>query len=112
MPEPVDEQSSRWKDALTEGCLLLLVLVADAVAGLVVIIVLALRALGHMDAGAGRAVAGPPPADWAPVLCFGALALAVGVTAIMLLRVGYRVVGTIQLALCVVLAGGALMGWP
>jgi hypothetical protein len=35
----------------------------------------------------------------APVLGFGALALAVGVTALVLLRIGHRVIGSVQDAL-------------
>ncbi|WP_405876953.1 inner-membrane translocator [Streptomyces sp. NBC_00005] len=87
-------------------------LVADAAAALLVVIVLAVRGLGRMDAGAGQRMAGQPPVDWMPVWCFGVLALAVGVTGVVLLRLGCRVVGVVQLALCVVLAGGALWAWP
>ncbi|MFE9446721.1 inner-membrane translocator [Streptomyces sp. NPDC006602] len=112
MSPPAGKRSSRWADALTAGCLLLLVLVADAAAGLLVVIVLALRGLGRMDAGAGQLPAGRPPADWTPVLCFGALALAVGVTGVVLLRLGHRVTGALQLALCLVLAGEVLWAWP
>lgn len=112
MSSPVDKRPSGWADAATAGCLLLLVLVADVAAGLLVVIVLAVRGLGRIDAGAGRPAAGQPPADWTPVWCWGALALAVGVTGVMLLRLGHRVTGVVQLALCVVLAGGALWAWP
>jgi hypothetical protein len=53
-----------------------------------------------------------PPPDWAPVLGFGALALALGVTAVALLRIGNRGIGAVQLTLCVFLAVHALGYWP
>jgi hypothetical protein len=74
MPERDDKQPSDGEDALTAGCLLLLVLVADAAAGFLVLLLLAARGLGRMGAGSGQVPAGAPPADWAPLLHFGALA--------------------------------------
>ncbi|WP_086561524.1 inner-membrane translocator [Streptomyces africanus] len=112
MTERAGKQTTAGTDALTGGCLLLLVLVADAAAGFLVVLLLAVRGLGRMDAGAGQTAAGAPPTDWAPLLCFGALALAVGVTGVLLLRVGNRFTGAVQLVLCVVLAGHALGSWP
>ncbi|MFG2887167.1 inner-membrane translocator [Streptomyces sp. NPDC048297] len=124
MPERAGKQSSDGKDALTAGCLLVLVLVADTAAALLVLIVLAVRGLSRMDSdsvrtGAGtqtaagtQTVAGAPAADWAPVLCFGALALAVCVTGVVLLRLGHRGIGAVQLVLCLVLASHALGTWP
>ncbi|MGW1364463.1 hypothetical protein ACWCQP_44550 [Streptomyces chartreusis] len=76
MPELADKQPSGGESALTAGCLMLLVLVADVAAGLLVVIVLAVRGLGRMDAGSGQTVTSVSPRDWAPVLGFGALALA------------------------------------
>ncbi|MEU6610547.1 inner-membrane translocator [Streptomyces shenzhenensis] len=112
MPELADQQPSEGKGALTAGCLLLLVLVADVAAGSLVLIVLAVRGLSRMNAGSGPAPAGAPPADWTPALCFGALALAVCVTGVMLLRLGHRYIGAVQLGLCVVLAFPALGARP
>jgi hypothetical protein len=112
MPELADKQPSSGVDPLTAGCLLLLVLVADVAAGLLVVIVLAVRGLGRMDASSGQTATSVPPLDWAPVLGFGALALAVGVTAVVLLRIGHRVIGTVQLTLCVFLAVHTLGSWP
>ncbi|MDQ1015299.1 hypothetical protein QFZ43_001848 [Streptomyces afghaniensis] len=112
MPERADKQPAAGTDALTGGCLLLLVLVADAAAAFLVVLLLAVRGLGRMDAGAGQPPAGPPPTDWAPLLSFGALALAVGVTGVLLLRVGNRFMGAVQLVLCILLAGHALGSWP
>jgi hypothetical protein len=107
-----DEQPSDGEDALTAGCLLLLMLVADAAAGFLVVLLLAARGLGRTDAGSGQVPAGAPPADWGPLLYFGALALAVGVTGVLLLRIGHRFLGAVQLVLCTVLAGHALGSWP
>ncbi|MGI5192921.1 inner-membrane translocator [Streptomyces sp. CA-288835] len=112
MPELADKQPSGVERALTSGCLLLLVLVADVAAGLLVVIVLAVRGLGRMDASAGQTATSVPPVDWAPVLGFGALALAVGVTAVLLLWVGHQVIGTVQLMFCVLLAVHTLSFWP
>ena len=75
MPEHADKQPSDETSALTAGCLLLLVLVADVAAGLLV-------------------------------------ALALGVTAVVLLRIGNRGIGAVQLTLCVFLAVHALRSWP
>ncbi|MEU0192766.1 inner-membrane translocator [Streptomyces afghaniensis] len=112
MPERADKQPSAGNDALTAGCLLLLVLVADAAAGFLVLLLLSVRGLGRMDACAGQPPGCAPPTDWAPLLCFGALALAVGVTGVLLLRLGPRFIGAVQLVLCIVLAGHALRSWP
>ncbi|MFE5094591.1 inner-membrane translocator [Streptomyces sp. NPDC056638] len=112
MPELADKQPSCAKDALTAGCLLLLTLVADVAAGLLAVIVLAVRGLGRIDAGSGQTAADSRPGDWTPVLCFGVLALAVGVTGVMLLRLGHRAIGAVQLVICVVLAGQSLRVWP
>lgn len=112
MPELADKRPSGGESALTAGCLTLLVLVADVAAGLLVVIVLAVRGLGRMDAGSGQTVTSVSPRDWAPVLGFGALALAVGVTAVVLLRIGHRVIGAVQLTLCVLLAILTLWSWP
>ncbi|GGT94074.1 inner-membrane translocator [Streptomyces coeruleorubidus] len=106
------EQPSAGTDAFTGGCLLLLMLVADAAAGFLVVLLLAARGLGRTDAGPGQVPAGPPPTDWVPLLSFGALALAVGVTGVLLLRVGNRFIGAVQLVLCVLLAVHALGSWP
>ena len=112
MPEPADEQPSDWKDALTAGCLLLVVLVADAFAAFVVVIVLAVRGLGRLDAGVMKEPTPPPPTDWTPILGFGAVALAIGVTGILLLWAGLRGIGTVQLVICAVVAVGVLNAWP
>ncbi|MGW3123478.1 inner-membrane translocator [Streptomyces sp. NPDC001107] len=112
MRELADKQPSGGEGALNAGCLLLLVLVADVAAGLLVVIVLAVRGLGRMDAGSGQTAPSMPPLGWAPVVGFGALALAVGVTAVVLLRIGHRVVGSVQLTLCVFLAVHTLGSWP
>ncbi|MFI1439055.1 inner-membrane translocator [Streptomyces fructofermentans] len=112
MSELADKHPSGGEAALTAGCLLLLVLVADAAAVLLVVIVLTVRGLGRMDASSGQTATSVPPLDWAPVLGFGALALAVGVTAVVLLRIGPRVAGAVQLTLCVFLAIHTLMSWP
>jgi hypothetical protein len=50
--------------------------------------------------------------DWTPVWSFGALALAVGVTGGVLLRLGHRGLGAVQLALCGVLACSVLVVRP
>ncbi|MDG9724765.1 MULTISPECIES: inner-membrane translocator [unclassified Streptomyces] len=113
MPELADKQPSGGEgDAVTEGCLLLLVLMADVAAALLVAIVLAARGLGRTDAGSGQTAIGVPSLDWAPVLGFGALALVVGVTAVVLLRIGHRVIGAVQLTLCVFLTVHTLGSWP
>ncbi|MFE9699368.1 inner-membrane translocator [Streptomyces sp. NPDC006270] len=111
MPELTDHQSSGAERALTAGCLLLLVLIADVAAALLVVIVLAVRGLGRVGAGAGQATAGVPPSGWEPVLGFGGLALAVGVTAVVLLWIGNRVAGAVQLTLSVFLAVYTLGFW-
>ncbi|MFF3844966.1 inner-membrane translocator [Streptomyces sp. NPDC002328] len=116
MPELADKQRSSAEGALTAGCLLFLVLVADVAAGLLVAIVLAVRGPGRTDTGSGRtaaeAAAGGPAPDWSPVLGFGVLALAAGATAVLLLRGGHRVIGTVQLAFCAFLAVHTLGSWP
>ncbi|MFF7314328.1 inner-membrane translocator [Streptomyces sp. NPDC008137] len=112
MPELADNEPSRGVSAVTSGCLLLLVLMADVAAALLVVIVLTVRRLGRMDAGSGQTATSAPPLDWGPVLGFGGLALAVGVTAVVLLRIGPRVIGAVQLTLCVFLVVHALRFWP
>ncbi|MFB8110858.1 inner-membrane translocator [[Kitasatospora] papulosa] len=112
MPGRAGKRSSAREGAVTTGCVLLLVLVADVAAALLVAILLAARGLGRMDAGSGRTATGVPPVDWTPVVGFGALALTVGVTALVLLRIGDRVVGAVQLTLCGLLALHALGSWP
>ncbi|MFF3876243.1 inner-membrane translocator [Streptomyces sp. NPDC001978] len=123
MPELADKQPSSGEDAFTAGCLLLLVLVADVAAGLLVLIVLAVRGLSQMNAYSSapphkaasappQTAAGAPPTDWTPVLCYGALTLAVCVTGVVLLRLGHRFIGAAQLTLCVVLASFTLGAWP
>ncbi|WP_217178487.1 inner-membrane translocator [Streptomyces sp. AC495_CC817] len=109
MPEPTERQSSDKEDLLTSGCLLLLVLLADAGAALVVAILLAARGLGRKDTAY---LAGEPPVDWMPVLGFSALTLVVAVTAVMLLRIGHQAIGTVQLTLGVFLAVYTLGYWP
>ncbi|MDG5806055.1 inner-membrane translocator [Streptomyces ossamyceticus] len=81
-------------------------------ATLLVVIVLSVRALGHMEPGAGQRASSVPPPDWGPVVGFGVLALVVGVTAALLLRIGYRVIGVVQLTLCAVLVVHTLGFWP
>ncbi|MFH8655587.1 inner-membrane translocator [Streptomyces afghaniensis] len=112
MPERADRQPSAGSDALTAGCLLLLVLVADVAAAFLVVLLLSVRGLGRMDACAGQPATCAPPADWAPLLSFGALALALGVTGVLLLRLGHWFIGAVQLVLCIVLAWHALGSWP
>ncbi|MDX3643751.1 inner-membrane translocator [Streptomyces sp. MB09-02B] len=112
MPELTEKQPADGEGLLTSGCLLLLVLVADAGAALLVAIVLAARGLGRRDAGTGQTATGVPPVDWGPVLGFGALTLLVAVTAVVLLRIGHQVIGTVQLTLCVLLAVYTLGYWP
>src|ERR1700761_3902096 len=87
MREPVGKRSSSVNSAFTSGCLLLLVLVADVAAGLLSLVLLVARGRTRATDSA-RTAAGLPPADWAPVLCFGTLSLAVCVTGAMLLRLG------------------------
>ncbi|GGJ73121.1 inner-membrane translocator [Streptomyces brasiliensis] len=112
MPELAEEQSSDGNDAFAAGCLLLLVLVADVAAGLLVFIVLAVRGLSRMNAGSKHTVVSTPPADWTQVLWFGALTLAVCVTGVVLLRLGHRYIGAVQLVLCIVPASLTLGAWP
>ncbi|MEU9205444.1 inner-membrane translocator [Streptomyces sp. NPDC048332] len=112
MTERADKQPSGGERALTAGCLLFLVMAADAAAGLLVVIVLAVRGLDRMGSGSGRTATGMPPLDRAPVLGFGALALAAGITAVVLLRIGHRAIGAVQLTFCVLLAVQALRSWP
>ncbi|MFF5725080.1 inner-membrane translocator [[Kitasatospora] papulosa] len=112
MPERAGKQSFDRESAVTAGCLLLLVLVADVAAALLVVIVLAVRGLDRMNAGSGRTATDVPPLDWTPVVGFGAPALAVGLTALVLLRIGNRVVGAVQLTFCGLLALHALGSWP
>ncbi|EYT83512.1 inner-membrane translocator [Streptomyces sp. Tu 6176] len=111
MREPLGKRSSSVNSAFTSGCLLLLVLVADVAAGLLSLVLLVARGMSRATDSARTAV-GRPPADWAPVLCFGTLSLAVCVTGAMLLRLGHRGLGTVQLVLCLVPAAWALSAWP
>ncbi|MGW0936534.1 inner-membrane translocator [Streptomyces sp. NPDC002666] len=111
MPDRDVAQPSGREDALTGGCLLLLVLVADVAAALLVVIVLAVRGLDRTDSGSGQAATSGSPQDWAPVLGFGALALVAGITAVVLLRIGHRVIGAVQVILCVLVALIALASW-
>ncbi|MFF9116542.1 inner-membrane translocator [Streptomyces massasporeus] len=85
---------------------------ADVAAGLMVAIVLAVRGMNRMDAGSGRTADGVPSPDRAPVLGFGALALALGATAVLLLRIGHRGIGAVPLTLCVFLTVHTLRSWP
>ncbi|ANB09775.1 inner-membrane translocator [Streptomyces ambofaciens] len=112
MPEPADERPSAGKDPLTAGLLLFLVLVADVGAVLLVAIVLAVRGLGRTDTIPGQTAAGAPPVDWGPVLGYGALALTVAITALLLLRIGHLVIGSVQLTLFAFLTVHALGSWP
>ncbi|MEV0266450.1 inner-membrane translocator [Streptomyces sp. NPDC050617] len=102
MPERADKQSSGVERALTAGCLLFLVLVAVVAAGLLVFLVAAARRLGRDTGGGKTATTGEPALDWGPVLGSGSLALAAGVTAVLLLRGGRRI-GYVLLTLCVLL---------
>lgn len=111
MRAPVGKRSSGVNSAFTSGCLLLLVLVADVAAGLLSLVLLVARGTSR-DTDSARTASGPPPADWAPVLCFGALTLAVCVTGAVLLRLGHRGLGAVQLVLCLVPAAWALNAWP
>lgn len=110
-PSPSDEPSSRAAGAFATGCVLVLVLMADVFAGLLVLIVLAVRGLGRMDAGAGQPPS-VPPVDWTPVLGWGVLGVAAGVTGLLFLRGGSRGIGALQLAVGVVLVGAAMSAWP
>lgn len=112
MPERAGQQPSRLRSAVTTGFLVLLVLLADVAAGASVVLVLALRGLGRLDAAMAYGAMGGPPPDWGPVTGFGVLALAFGATAVLLLRAGERVAGAVQLAFCVVVAVHALRSWP
>ncbi|CAM5336497.1 hypothetical protein SGRIM128S_02306 [Streptomyces griseomycini] len=98
--------------ARAEPCVLFLVLVADVAAGLLVVIVLAVRGLGRMDTNSGQTAASAPSVDWAPVLGYGALALTVGVTALVLLWIGHRAIGAVQMTFCAFLAVHTLASWP
>ncbi|MEU7055216.1 hypothetical protein [Streptomyces sp. NPDC046197] len=109
-PEIAEERSSVRPDATAGGCLLLLVLLADATAGLLIVLVLAVRGLSRADAGVGEP-AGPLPMDWTPALLFGGLALALGVTGVLLVRSGNRLTGAVQLTLAVAVAGAAVWIW-
>ncbi|CAM5302586.1 inner-membrane translocator [Streptomyces pilosus] len=112
MPERAGEQPTRLGSAATTGCLLLLVLLADAAAGALVVLVLAVRGLGRLDAAMAYGATGGPPPDWGPLTGFGVLALAVGATAFLLMRTGERVAAAVQLTFCVVVAVHALRFWP
>ncbi|QIS76095.1 inner-membrane translocator [Streptomyces sp. DSM 40868] len=85
-------------------------MLADAVAGLLVAVLLVARGPGRT--ATGSLPAGAPSADWAPVWSFGALALVVGVTGGVLLRLGERALGAGRLALCGVPTCFALALWP
>lgn len=90
MPERAGKQPSRGGEGvLTGGCVLLLALVADLAAGLLVAIALAVRGLDRMDTSSGQIATGAPPSDWVPVPGFGALALTIGVMAVVLRRIGH-----------------------
>ncbi|MEE1832200.1 inner-membrane translocator [Streptomyces sp. SP17KL33] len=112
MPELTEKPPAEGQDLFTSGCLLLLVLLADAAAALVVAIVLVARGWSRRGTGSGQSATSAPPVDWAPVLGFGALTLVVAVTAVLLLRIGHQVIGTAQLTACVLLAAYTLGSWP
>lgn len=88
----------------------LLVLVADATGGLLLVIVLAVRGLGRVEAPGGGP-AGAPPGDLVPALLYGGFALAAGAAGVLLVRGGARFTGAAQLVLAVVVAGAALGAW-
>ncbi|MFF5471728.1 inner-membrane translocator [Streptomyces achromogenes] len=103
MPGRDGKRPAGERDALTTtGCLLFLMLPADAVAGLLAAVLLMARGLGRTDTGS--VPAGPPSAGRVPMGSSGALALAAGVTGGVLLRLGGRGLGAVQLALCCVSA--------
>ncbi|MFF9034370.1 inner-membrane translocator [Streptomyces sp. NPDC014892] len=112
MPERTEKTLSEGEDLLTSGCLLLLVLVADAAAVLVVSIVLVARGWSRRGTASGQTVTSAPPVDWAPVLGFGALTLVAAVTAVLLLRIGHQIIGTVQVTLFLLLAAYTLGSWP
>lgn len=114
---------SRPESVLTAGCLLFLVLAADAAATLVVFVALLAQGLGHRNAGCGQTSTGVKPGAvpsdqvgascgphvyWWPVIGYGVVALAMGVTAVVLWRIGNRVIGSVQLMVCALLTGQAL----
>ncbi|MFK4144343.1 hypothetical protein [Streptomyces sp. NPDC004065] len=103
-------RSTAADGALTGGCVLLLVLVADATAALLVLIVLALRGLGRLDLPGGTAD-GAPAVDRVPALCCVGFAVAAAVAGVLLVRGGNRLTGALQLALAVVVACAALGVW-
>lgn len=112
MPELTEKRPAGEENLLTSGCLLLLVLLADAAAVLVVAIVLVARGWSRRGTASGQTATGAPPVDWAPVMGFGALTLVAAVTAVLLLRIGHQVIGTVQVALFVLLAAYTLGSWP
>ncbi|MEV0279925.1 inner-membrane translocator [Streptomyces sp. NPDC050610] len=111
MPERADKQPSPVERALTAGCLLFLVLVAVVAAGLLVFLLAAVRGLGRDTGGGKTETTSEPAPDWGPVLGSGSLALAAGVTAVLLLRSGRRI-GYVLLTLCVLLTVRTLGSWP
>ncbi|MFJ4787530.1 inner-membrane translocator [Streptomyces sp. NPDC088794] len=112
MSPPAEPEISGRADAALGGCLLLLVLMADAMGACLAVIVMAMHGLGQGDGGAGRRTVEPAPTDWTPVWCWSTLAPATGVTGVLLLRIGHRVTGTVQLTLCVILTGTIVSAWP
>ncbi|MFV8185750.1 MULTISPECIES: inner-membrane translocator [unclassified Streptomyces] len=114
MPSPPDKLSSRVGDAALIGCVLVLVLLGDVCAVLLVVIVRAVRGLGRTGGEPPQEPrpSGPPPTDWSPVLGWGVLGVVAAVTGLLFLRVGIRSIGTVQLAVGVVMAGAAISVWP
>ncbi|MBY8339672.1 inner-membrane translocator [Streptomyces spinosirectus] len=114
MPSAPDKPSSRTAEAFTTGCLLVLVLLGDVFALLLVAIVLAVRGLGRTGGEPPQEPrpSGQPPTDWSPVLGWGVLGVVAAVTGLLFLRVGIRSIGTVQLAVGVVMAGAAISVWP